>query len=968
VAQQQGSVLLQLSSQHASFDKGSGAAAATCELPAVQEAARAASGAASSSRSSRLPPQQQIRARLRRLQSKQQQQEQQQQQRAVQQQVLVDAAVPEMSVGSQGTVHALSPLLSALQRQHLPGLMSGGAEAVQALSEGAVARLDRKLTSILAECTSWQDVAAVLAAADSTGRLNSVHVAAAAARLARLAAVERAQAVATAAAPPSVSSAVHSEVVLSGIVPESNQQRLRMGVVRKAVAAAAAAGWHTRWHPADSQPAAAAAAVQQGTVGAAGQPVWSHDDGDEGCEAAAAVDVARQHLLEQLCLAVADAWPSMSAASMTGAAWSLAVLGESLPEGLLPAVACSLLDMAGALQQARQEQQAWQPSSSSRSSSSSSIQTGRAVYKTCELPRQLVVLLWSLATMGIEPEDLQPNPPSDQQQQQGASSSSTVMSSSAVPAVLCALLPVLPSLSFQGLSMLLWALGTWRISPAAAGRDAAAGDAAAAAAAAEEALLAASAGALQAGAAQGCAQGLAVQLWALARLGLCPPPDWMAAWLAAMWAALPAANSHDCAMAAWALATLGVAPPGDWLAALCSRAGQLAPQLGPQELPPLLWALARLRYRPQLRVAQALLLRGQALAAAGRLSPQGLALLLWAPAGLGLAPRGGWVDAVLAAAAAYLPLFRPPEGAALLVGLARLQHIPPAPWMQEWWSQSAGMLPYAEGRQLVLLLWAAVQLGQAPPAAWMRAWQLASARAMAAGQLSSQGYGIMWAALQQLEPALPPAWLNVYWQTSSQPAVLHSLDCLAAERSLTGLAAVSNKLPEGLSPPRQWAAAFLAASQLLLPGANLDNLAGMLLAAGQLQLALPQPWLAAAMARLVELLAAQGVISTGSSSSSKAMQSVRAHVSLALAARLQRRRLALQLQRVLAGLRAQQMLAAPAARRAGAGAAAAAAGSRERLGVADALSTWPWLADAVRATWRDSRSAEQALTALSGRS
>jgi hypothetical protein len=241
----------------------------------------------------------------------------------------------------------------------------------------------------------------------------------------------------------------------------------------------------------------------------------------------------------------------------------------------------------------------------------------------------------------------------------------------------------------------------------------------------------------------------------------------------------------------------------------------------------------------------------------------------------------------------------------------------------------------------------------------------------------------------------------VYWQASSQPAGLDGLDCLAAQRSLAGLAAVAGRLPEVLTPPRQWAGAFLAASQQLLAGAHINNLAGMLVAAGELQLALPRPWLAAAMARLAELLAAQGVISPSSSADSSADSSsssgagssqdnartssssrnsggLKAHRSLSLAARLQRRQLAVQLQRVLAGLRAQQMLAAPAAAQrrqaegvpatAAAPAAAAAGASAGGLGVADAVATWPWLADAVRATWPDKRTAEQALRALSGRS
>eukprot|EP00883_Tetradesmus_obliquus_P007185 jgi/Sobl393_1/17788/SZX64064.1 len=493
--------------------------------------AQPAVGSTGGSRASKLTPQQQIRARLRRLQSKQQQQ---------QHQVLHDAAPPEQAWEGQGTVKALGPLLALLQRQHLQPLVPAEAFEAGQAAAAAASRVDRKLTSMLADCTSWQDVAAVLATADSTGRLNSVHVAAAAATLARLAAAERAAA--AAAAPADGGTAAGEALVLRGVVPQSKQQRLRMCVVRKAVAAAVAAGWRSRWHPADSQPAAVfsptAADVHGDAQRRSGASATPWDDQEAAEQAAAAggssfsID-ARQHLLEQLCAAVAAAWPGMSPASMTGAAWSLAVLGEALPEGALPSVAGSLLTMATALQQAEQGAAAGQHSSSS---SSSGVQPGRAGVNTAELPRQLVVLLWSLARMGIEPQELQPahgvqQQQQQQQQQQAAGGSS---SSSAVYAVLRALLPVLPSLSFQGLSMLLWALGSWRLPlhpPAAPA-------AAASAAPAEEALLAATAGALQAGAAAGSAQGLAVQLWALARLGLCPPPAWLAAWLAAMWAAL----------------------------------------------------------------------------------------------------------------------------------------------------------------------------------------------------------------------------------------------------------------------------------------------------------------------------------------------------------------------------------------------------------------------------------------------
>eukprot|EP00879_Flechtneria_rotunda_P015631 GHRR01016349.1.p1 GENE.GHRR01016349.1~~GHRR01016349.1.p1 ORF type:complete len:427 (+),score=199.33 GHRR01016349.1:431-1711(+) len=60
-------------------------------------------------------------------------------------------------------------------------------------------RLDRKLTAVLSDsCSSWRDVADVLLAAESAGRLNALHTAAALSTLARLAAAQRAAAAAAA--------------------------------------------------------------------------------------------------------------------------------------------------------------------------------------------------------------------------------------------------------------------------------------------------------------------------------------------------------------------------------------------------------------------------------------------------------------------------------------------------------------------------------------------------------------------------------------------------------------------------------------------------------------------------------------------------------------------------------------------------------------------------------------------------
>jgi hypothetical protein len=171
-----------------------------------------------------------------------------------------------------------------------------------------------------------------------------------------------------------------------------------------------------------------------------------------------------------------------------------------------------------------------------------------------------------------------------------------------------------------------------------------------------------------------------------------------------------------------------------------------------RELPALLWAFARLRYRPPAHATHALLQQGGRLASQGALSPQGLALLLHCCGVLGIELPGRWLDGVLAVAAGFLPLFRPVEGSMLWVALVKLQHIPPAAWLDVWWAGSKGLLSGAGGQQLVLMLWSAVKLGQGPPSHWMRDWLAASHEAMSRGNVTAQGFGLMWDALAQIAP------------------------------------------------------------------------------------------------------------------------------------------------------------------------------------------------------------------------
>jgi hypothetical protein len=790
-------------------------------------------------------------------------------------------------------------------------------------------RLQRKLTSVLRDsAASGTDVADVLLVAEAAGCLNALHVAAALATLVRLQAAEAAaDEVAAAAAWDGPAGSVRTVAV----VPMTAQQHNQMATV-SAAAAAAQGGGSSRWHA----PAAAAAAADKG-------------------DGAAAEYMQLQHLLPQLALAVQQLWPGMSAATITSCCWSMAVLQVQPPDDLLHLAGEALLAMAASLDN----------SSSSNATAEGADQAAGASHHRQQQhlqasPRQVVVVMWALAKLTSDPHEVLPV----QQQQQGPNGNNS--SSLLVHQLLSKLAPHMQQLTSQGLLLMLWAAATWSSSsecqpgvllPAPTA----------------SALLAACEAALHSQAL--APRGLTVVLWACAHLRLCPPPAWLAAWLAAMHAALPGCDAQDVALGVWALARLGCPPPSDWLAAAASRAGQLAARMGCAELPALCWALGRLRYRPPAHVVAALLQRGARLASQGALSPQGLALLLWTPALLQVELPGRWLDGVLASAGGFLPLFRPREASCLLVSLARLGHIPPPAWMEVWWAGSSGLLAAAHGRQLVLLLWAAVRLGQAPPRAWLGEWLDACAAAMGRAEVSAQGFGVMWEALAQLMPAPTvirhTSWWDAYWEDSCQPGVLQGMTPLAAERTLAGLAAAAaashweadaaSSSSSSLAPPAGWLRSFLDASHHLLPGANLYNIANMLQAAAQLELQLPPLWLGTAMARLQRLLAAHGVLQARDSRSR----------SLALSARLQRRWLEACLRRVLPGLRAQQLLTPAPQRRlwhaamlaAGTGAAAAPPLPAAQHS-SDVLSVWPWLSAAVHNTWPDSASARQALEAL----
>lgn len=75
---------------------------------------------------------------------------------------------------------------------------------------------------------------------------------------------------------------------------------------------------------------------------------------------------------------------------------------------------------------------------------------------------------------------------------------------------------------------------------------------------------------------------MANTLWALAVLGARPPQPWLAAWLRAAAAALPAADPQHLSNMLWAMARFRIQPGAAWIAAALQAAARKAPAFTPQ--------------------------------------------------------------------------------------------------------------------------------------------------------------------------------------------------------------------------------------------------------------------------------------------------------------------------------------------------------------------------------------------------
>ncbi|KAF6266650.1 Guanylylate cyclase-domain-containing protein [Scenedesmus sp. NREL 46B-D3] len=122
-------------------------------------------------------------------------------------------------------------------------------------------------------------------------------------------------------------------------------------------------------------------------------------------------------------------------------------------------------------------------------------------------------------------------------------------------------------------------------------------------------------------------------------------PEFAAFWLRQSRSQLGSMNSQELASCVWALGRLGLQPPEEWLQRHLSCSAQLAGCMSPQQLAMLFHGCARLQYLPDVLVTAELLM-----SAAEQLpsfTPHSLALLLHALGGLCLKPNKEWMALAL---------------------------------------------------------------------------------------------------------------------------------------------------------------------------------------------------------------------------------------------------------------------------------------------------------------------------------
>jgi hypothetical protein len=179
--------------------------------------------------------------------------------------------------------------------------------------------------------------------------------------------------------------------------------------------------------------------------------------------------------------------------------------------------------------------------------------------------------------------------------------------------------------------------------------------------------------------------------WALARLGITPPPPWRRRYEAASLGRCEGGAPLPFAMVTWAVARWGYpGPPLRWKQGFLRASQRVLHQLSPRELAMLASAVARLGGGASVDGPSALPIKWQrglvraSQLAAGQASPRELTLLVWSVAKMRLQPRRSWQEAVLAASAASMGEMTAYQLAVTAEGLLGAGVCPPDDWVARW--------------------------------------------------------------------------------------------------------------------------------------------------------------------------------------------------------------------------------------------------------------------------------------------
>ncbi|GLC33504.1 hypothetical protein PLESTB_000082300 [Pleodorina starrii] len=314
-------------------------------------------------------------------------------------------------------------------------------------------------------------------------------------------------------------------------------------------------------------------------------------------------------------------------------------------------------------------------------------------------------------------------------------------------------------------------------------------------------------------------------LYSLAALHCPPPPEWMAAWLAAAAARLGAFGPQELANTAYALGQLGYDPGETWLAALCDAAAAHLPP--PPPPPPTAAAAADTGFSHGLpsNAADAGVADqaaeydgGAAAAAAGaagdggsaaaaaadpqRFTAQGLSQLLWGLARLGHTPPERCMAAMCEEVLTQLPYFTAAGLSNALWGVTTLSYRPPDPWVARVADSCLRLMPTFNSYDLSISFWALLRLGYAPGGEWLAGFLSASY-----GQLPSaspeHSARLLW-GMARLRLTPPADWLR-RWLSLSYVRLLE-----AGPTSLTTMMWALATL--GIRPSRRWVDMLLVAA------------------------------------------------------------------------------------------------------------------------------------------------------------